>query len=157
VSTGIEHDELGHPGYTPELHIAMQDKRFKKLDPLRELGRVTVSGPEQAKVGILGWGSTEGAAVEAAEILRSRGISAATFYPRILAPMPVRRIQEWAEGMETIFVPEVNYTGQFARMVRADCGIELITQSQITGYPFTAADIADFVQEHVPAPARATA
>jgi 2-oxoglutarate ferredoxin oxidoreductase subunit alpha len=157
VSTGIEHDELGHPGYTPELHIAMQDKRFKKLDPLRELGRVTVTGPEQAKVGILGWGSTEGAAVEAAEILRERGISAATFYPRIIAPLPVRRIQEWAEGMETIFVPEVNYTGQFARMVRADCGIEVIAQSQITGYPFTAADIADFIQEHVPAPARATA
>lgn len=157
VSTGIEHDELGHPGYTPELHIAMQDKRFKKLDPLRETGRVTVTGPEQAKVGILGWGSTEGAAVEAAEILRERGISAATFYPRILMPMPVRRIQEWAESMETIFVPEVNYTGQFARMVRADCGIEVITQSQITGYPFTAADIADFIEQHVPAPAKATA
>jgi 2-oxoglutarate ferredoxin oxidoreductase subunit alpha len=155
VSTGIEHDELGHPGYTPELHIAMQDKRFKKLDPLRELGRVTVSGPEQAKVGILGWGSTEGAAVEAAEILRERGISAATFYPRILAPMPVRRIQEWAEGMETIFVPEVNYTGQFARMVRADCGIDVITQSQITGYPFTAAGIADFIEQQVPARAKA--
>jgi len=157
VSTGIEHDELGHPGYTPELHIAMQDKRFKKLDPLRETGRVTVSGPEQAKVGILGWGSTEGAAVEAAEMLRERGISAATFYPRILAPLPIRRIQDWAEGMETIFVPEVNYTGQFARMVRADCGIEVIAQSQITGYPFTAADIADFIAERVPAPAKATA
>jgi 2-oxoglutarate ferredoxin oxidoreductase subunit alpha len=116
-----------------------------------------VSGPEQAKVGILGWGSTEGAAIEAAEILRERGISAATFYPRILAPLPVRRIQDWAEGMETIFVPEVNYTGQFARMVRADCGIQVIAQSQITGYPFTAADIADFIAGRVPSPAKATA
>ncbi|MBI2692250.1 MAG: 2-oxoacid:acceptor oxidoreductase subunit alpha [Solirubrobacterales bacterium] len=157
VSTGIEHDELGHPGYTPELHIAMQDKRFKKLDPLRETGRVTVSGPEQARVGILGWGSTEGAAVEAAEMLRERGVSAATFYPRILAPLPIRRIQDWAEGMETIFVPEVNYTGQFARILRADCGIEVVAQSQITGYPFTAADIADFIAERVPSPATATA
>lgn len=149
VSTGIEHDEFGHPGYTAELHEKMQDKRFKKLSPLAELSRVTVSGPESAKVGILGWGSTEGAAIEAAEILRERGISAATFYPRVLSPMPVGRIKEWAEGMETIFVPEVNYTGQFARMVRADCEIEVISQTQITGRPFTAAMIADFIQQEV--------
>ena len=157
VSTGIEHDEMGHPGYTGELHQTMQDKRFKKLDPLRELGRVTVTGPERAKVGILGWGSTEGASVEAAEILRDRGISAATFYPRIISPLPVNRIKEWAEGMDIIVVPEVNYTGQFARMVRADCGIEVISETQITGRPFTAAMIADFIEQQVPATATAAA
>jgi 2-oxoglutarate ferredoxin oxidoreductase subunit alpha len=59
--------------------------------------------------------------------------------------------------METIFVPEVNYTGQFARMVRADCGVDVIAQSQITGYPFTAVEIADFIEKHVPARAKATA
>jgi 2-oxoglutarate ferredoxin oxidoreductase subunit alpha len=157
VSTGIEHDEIGHPAYTAATHKQMQDKRYEKLAPLAESGRVTVSGPEQAKVGILGWGSTEGAAVEAAELLRERGISAATFYPRILSPMPVRRIREWAEGMERIVVPEVNYTGQFARMVRADCGLEVISQTQITGRPFTAVQIADFVETTVEAAAGATA
>jgi 2-oxoglutarate ferredoxin oxidoreductase subunit alpha len=157
VSTGIEHDELGHPAYTAERHLTMQDKRFNKLAPLAETGRVTTSGPEQAKVGILGWGSTEGAAVEAAEILRERGTSVATFYPRILCPMPVERIKQWAAGMDVIVVPEVNYTGQFARMVRADCGIEVISQTQITGRPFTAAMIADFIEQEVPAAAAATA
>ncbi|MFT4049778.1 MAG: 2-oxoacid:acceptor oxidoreductase subunit alpha [Solirubrobacterales bacterium] len=157
VSTGIEHDELGHPGYTAELHQKMQDKRFKKLEPLRELGRVTVTGPESAKVGILGWGSTEGAAAEAAEMLRERGISAATFYPRVLSPLPIERIKEWAEGMDVIVAPEVNYTGQFARMVRADCGIEVISQTQITGRPFTAAEIVEFIENEVPAAAGATA
>lgn len=149
VSTGIEHDELGHPGYTPEIHVAMQDKRFNKLAPLAASSRVTVTGPESAKIGLLGWGSTEGAAVEAAEILREQGISAATFYPRVIAPLPIERIKEWAEGMETIIVPEVNYTGQFARIVRADCEIKLISQTQITGLPFTAADIASFAAEAI--------
>lgn len=157
VSTGIEHDELGHPGYTAELHQTMQDKRYNKLAPLAEQGRVTVSGPESAKVGILGWGSTEGAAIDAAEQLRERGVSAATFYPRIISPLPVQRIKEWAEGMEAIIVPEVNYTGQFARMVQADCGIRVISQTQITGRPFTAKMIVDFVEENVPAAAAATA
>jgi 2-oxoglutarate ferredoxin oxidoreductase subunit alpha len=157
VSTGIEHDELGHPAYTAELHQKMQDKRFHKLLPLTETGRVTTSGPEQAKVGILGWGSTEGAAVEAAEMLSARGISAGTFYPRILCPMPVERIKAWAKGMDVIVVPEVNYTGQFARMVRADCGIEVISQTQITGRPFTAAMIADFIEQEIPAATTAAA
>lgn len=157
VSTGIEHDELGHPGYTAELHQRMQDKRFEKLLPLAETSRVTTTGPAEAKVGILGWGSTEGASVEAAEILSARGIPAATFYPRVVYPLPVKRIKEWAAGMDVIVVPEVNYHGQFARMVRADCGIEVISQTQITGRPFTAAMIADFIEQEVPAAAGAAA
>ena len=41
----------------------MMAKRFRKLDPLAaHEGRITTSGPAQADVGILGWGSTEGAA-----------------------------------------------------------------------------------------------
>lgn len=157
VSTGIEHDELGHPGYTPALHQSMQAKRFGKLASLAAESRITVTGPEKATVGILGWGSTEGAAVEAAEILRERGVSAATFYPRVVSPMPVERIKEWAAGMDTIVIPEVNYTGQFARMVRADCEIPVISQTQITGLPFTAVEIADFVVENVKSTAGAVA
>ena len=99
----------------------------------------------------------QGALPITAEMLRERGISAATFYPRVLSPLPVARIKEWAEGMDTILVPEVNYTGQFARMVRADCGIEVISQTQITGRPFTAADIADFIEQEVPAATGAAA
>lgn len=157
VSTGIEHDEQGHPSYTGDMHQAMQDKRWHKLDPLAENGRVTITGPEKAQVGILGWGSTEGAAVEAAEMLSAAGVSAGTFYPRIVCPMPVERIKKWAEGMDAIVVPEVNYTGQFARMVRADCEIPVISLNQISGRPFTAKQIADFITENVKTAAGAAA
>jgi 2-oxoglutarate ferredoxin oxidoreductase subunit alpha len=156
VSTGIEHDEIGHPAYTPEIHTAMQNKRFNKLRPLAEQGRVTVTGPEAADVGILGWGSTEGAAIEAARMLADEGISAATFYPRVLAPLPVERIRAWAEGMGRVIVPEVNLTGQFARVVKADCEIPVTSCTQITGRPFTAAQIADFVKLELGAKTGAT-
>ncbi len=146
VSTGIEHDEIGHPIYTGEMHTAMQSKRYNKLQPLADHGRVTVTGPEQADVGILGWGSTEGAAMEAARILAGDGITTATFYPRILAPLPVERIKAWAEGMGTVIVPEVNFTGQFARVVKADCEIHVVACTQVNGRPFTAMQIADFVR-----------
>ena len=66
VSTGIEHDEAGNPRYEPELHEAMMAKRFRKLDPLERTRVDHDVRARQADVGILGWGSTEGAAIEAA-------------------------------------------------------------------------------------------
>ncbi|MBK5231167.1 MAG: hypothetical protein JJE27_08360, partial [Thermoleophilia bacterium] len=157
VSTGIEHDEQGHPAYSPAVHQVMQDKRWKKIEPLATTGRVTVNGPEKAAVGILGWGSTEGAAIEAIEILNAAGVSAASFFPRIVSPLPVERIKQWAAGMDAIIVPEVNYTGQFARMIRAECEIPVLQLNQISGMPFSAQQIADFIIQNVKTAAGATA
>ena len=148
VSTGIEHDEAGNPHYEPELHTAMMSKRFRKLQPLADHeGRVTITGPEQADVGILGWGSTEGAALEAAEICLDRGLKVSTCYPRVLAPLPTERIRAWADGMGRVIVPELNVTGQFARIARADARVECESVCKATGLPFTAAQIADFITE----------
>ena len=139
VSTGIEHDEAGTRTTSPELHTAMMAKRFRKLDPLAaHEGRITITGPAQADVGILGWGSTEGAAIEAARICLDRGLKVATCYPRVLAPLPVERIREWAQGMRRIVVPELNVTSQFARLVRSDVGIEVESVTKATGLPFAA-------------------
>ena len=145
VSTGIEHDEAGNPHYEPELHEAMMAKRFRKLDGLAREGRVTFTGPDHADVGILGWGSTEGAALEAAEICLDRGLRVATCYPRVLGPLPVERIRSWAAGMGRVLVPELNVTGQFARLVRADAGLEVESVTKATGLPFTALQIANYI------------
>jgi 2-oxoglutarate ferredoxin oxidoreductase subunit alpha len=148
VSTGIEHDEAGNPHYEPELHAVMMSKRFRKLDPLADHeGRVTITGPQQADVGILGWGSTEGAAEEAAEICLDRGLKVSTCYPRVLAPLPIERIRRWAAGMGRVVIPELNVTGQFARLARADIGLECDSVTKATGLPFTAAQIADYITE----------
>jgi 2-oxoglutarate/2-oxoacid ferredoxin oxidoreductase subunit alpha len=149
VSTGIEHDEAGNPHYEPELHEAMMDKRFRKFDPLARESRITFTGPQTADVGILGWGSTEGAAIEAAELCLDRGLKVATCYPRVLGPLPVERIREWAAGMDRIVVPELNVTGQFARLLRADTGLEIDSVTKATGLPFTARQIADYITDRV--------
>ena len=149
VSTGIEHDEAGNPHYEPELHEAMMDKRFRKFDPLARESRITFTGPQTADVGILGWGSTEGAAIEAAQLCLDRGLKVATCYPRVLGPLPVERIREWAAGMDRIVVPELNVTGQFARLLRADTGLEIDSVTKATGLPFTARQIADYITDRV--------
>ena len=97
--------------------------------------------------GILGWGSTEGAAQEAAEICIDRGLKVSTCYPRVLAPLPIERIRRWAAGMQRVIVVELNVTGQFARLARADAGVECESVTKATGLPFTAAQIADYITE----------
>ena len=61
------------------------------------------------------------------------------------------------EGFDQVILsPGIPQTHPLVQKALA-LGIEVIAQSQITGYPFTAADIADFVAERVPSPAKATA
>ena len=147
VSTGIEHDAGGNPQYEPELRKKMMDKRFHKLEPLATSGRYSEWGPKDADIGILGWGSTEGAAQEASKLAADEGITVAGLFPRILMPLPVDMIKEWAEGKQRIFVPEVNYAGQFARLLRSDVGIEVESITRITGLPFTAIDIFENIKQ----------
>ena len=49
--------------------------------------------------------------------------------------------------MDRVIVPELNVTGQFARLARADVGLECESVTKATGLPFTAAQIADYITE----------
>ena len=44
-------------------------------------------------------------------------------------------------------MPELNVTGQFARLVRADAGLEVDSVTKATGLPFTARQIADYITD----------
>jgi hypothetical protein len=49
--------------------------------------------------------------------------------------------------MGRVIVPELNVTGQFARLVRADAGLEVESVTKATGLPFTALQIANYITE----------
>ncbi len=56
VATGLEHDIYGHPDYEPEDHVAMMEKRFRKLDTAaEELPQPERYGDEEATIGLIGW------------------------------------------------------------------------------------------------------
>ena len=86
---------------------------------------------------------------QAAALCLDRGLKVSTCYPRVLGPLPVDRIRRWAEGMERIIVPELNVTGQFARLVRADIGLAIDSLTKATGLPFTAQQLADYIADAV--------
>ncbi|MBY0307807.1 MAG: 2-oxoacid:acceptor oxidoreductase subunit alpha [Phycisphaerales bacterium] len=146
VATGIEHDELGHPGYTPEIHVGMQTKRWAKLEPLRNgLARHVTHGDERPEIALIGFGSTFGPVREAVDRARAEGLSVGAFYPRVLGPFPAEQVRGFASGARRVIVPEVNFTGQLARLVRGECGIAVESHAKCDGLPFTAEDIYDAI------------
>jgi 2-oxoglutarate/2-oxoacid ferredoxin oxidoreductase subunit alpha len=148
VATGIAHDEYGHPVYTPENHVAMQTKRWAKLDPLKNgVARHETVGDETPEVAVIGFGSTYGPAREAVEAARAEGLSVGAFYPRVLGPFPADAVSRFVAGATRVIVPEVNFTGQLARLVRGECGIPVESHAKCDGLPFTAEDILDVITE----------
>jgi 2-oxoglutarate/2-oxoacid ferredoxin oxidoreductase subunit alpha len=148
VATGIEHDEYGHPAYTPENHVAMQRKRHAKLAPLANgIARHATIGEAAPEIALLGFGSTYGAVREAIERAKEDGLSVGGFYPRVLAPFPVDQVRAFTAGARRVIVPEVNYTGQLARLIRGECGIAVESFAKSDGLPFTGEDVYDMITQ----------
>jgi 2-oxoglutarate ferredoxin oxidoreductase subunit alpha len=148
VATGLEHDEHGHPDYEPEDHTAMMEKRFRKLDTAaEELPQPQRYGDENATIGIIGWGSTEGSIQEAVDRARAKGYKVASLHPRILSPLPDRTIRDFIRSVKTVIVPECNYSGQLANLLGAKYGLQAIRVNKFGGIPFTAGEILRAIEE----------
>jgi len=129
----------------------MQTKRWAKLDPLKNgVARHELYGEEQPEIAVIGFGSTYGAVREAVDLARAEGASVGAFYPRVLGPFPAGRVAHFTARAKRIAVPEVNFTGQLARLVRGECGLQVESHAKCDGLPFTADDVLDVIMERVP-------
>ncbi len=123
-----EHDEDGvliSDEFTdPRKRQAIMERRGRKMDgvlPLLEPPRFT--GPADAEVTLVGWGSTEGVIDEAVEQLAAHGIVANHLQIRWLVPLQSEAIGRALSGARNIVMVENNYSGQFARYLRSETGI----------------------------------
>jgi 2-oxoglutarate ferredoxin oxidoreductase subunit alpha len=148
VATGLEHDEYGHPDYEPEDHTAMMQKRFRKLETAaEELPQPQRYGDEDATLGIIGWGSTEGSIQEAVDRARAKGYKVAALHPRILSPLPDLTIRSFIASVKKVIVAECNYSGQLANLLGAKYGLQPIRLNKFGGIPFTAGEILRAIEE----------
>src|SRR5437763_14438785 len=114
-----EHDERGvliSDEFTdPHKRQAMMERRQPKMDavlPLLDPPRFT--GPVDAEVTLVGWGSTQGVIDEAVEDLASQGIAANHLQIRWIVPLQAEAIIERLQLSRRIVIVENNYSGQFA-------------------------------------------
>lgn len=148
---GLEHNIYGKPSYTPEMHKTMTNKRLKKLLVARDEIESDPfyferAGDEDASIGIIGWGSTFGAAKEAVIQLQSEHISVKLLYPKVLNPLPVNVIGRWLKGVEAVVVPELNALGQFAKLIEAAFKRDVIRLTKCQGIPINTEEVVACVK-----------
>jgi 2-oxoglutarate ferredoxin oxidoreductase subunit alpha len=128
VAPTDEHDEEGvlisDEHTNASLRRKMQEKRMNKMIALlAELPPPVLEGPADADITLIGWGSTWGVIHEAVEHLAEEGVRANHLHLKYLVPFHAREVSEILGRCRRTAVVECNYTGQFARHLRAETGI----------------------------------
>jgi 2-oxoglutarate ferredoxin oxidoreductase subunit alpha len=141
---GIEKaDKTGSISYDPDNHDFMVRTRQAKVDGIaRSLPPLEVDDPTgDAKVLVVGWGSTYGPIGAACRRVRRAGLSVAQVHLRHLNPLP-RDLGEILHRYERVVLPEMNL-GQLAMLLRARYLVDVIGYNQVRGLPFRASELAE--------------
>jgi 2-oxoglutarate ferredoxin oxidoreductase subunit alpha len=119
LAAGIEHDELGAPNSNGIMHARMNEKRLRKLDPLK--GRADlfcIEGDADANLGLIAWGSVAGIAREAVREARAEGIPVKVLVPKLLYPVAEEIFEGFFASLERCLVIEQSQQGQLYRILR---------------------------------------
>ena len=144
---GLEKQNLtGAVAYDGANHQLMTELRAAKIDAIRnDIPPITVHGDADAKILVLGWGSTFGAIRAGVLNARRNGLSVAHAEIRHLNPLPPD-LGDVLEGREVVLIPELN-AGQFSKLIRAEYLVDAITLSKMEGDPFKSGEIEDKLVE----------
>ena len=100
-----------------------------------------------ARVLVLGWGSTYGPIGAACEITRRSGLPVAQAHLRHLNPFP-SNLGEVLRSYDTVLVPEMNL-GQLAMLLRAKYLVDIQGINQVRGMPFKSTELVEAISEAV--------
>ena len=116
---GIEHNEQGNPTASGKIHEKMNEKRFKKLQPLKHRKDLfRVEGNPNAPLALVSWGSIAGVAEEAYGRARAEGLDVKLMVPWLVYPIAEEVFRDFFASVKSGLVVESSYQGQFYRLLR---------------------------------------
>ena len=130
---------------------AMMEKRMRKAAGIEAaVAPPALTGPANADVTLIGWGSTKGVIEEACENLNEQGISANQLQVRWLVPLHGEAIVEALQNARHTIIVENNYSGQFARYLRSETSfVPNGSVRKYDGEPFMPHHIVDAVKDQL--------
>ncbi|MBI1377009.1 MAG: 2-oxoacid:acceptor oxidoreductase subunit alpha [Frankiales bacterium] len=145
---GIEKaDGPGNISYDPDNHDRMVRLRQAKVDGIT-VPDLEVEDPDgDARVLVLGWGSTYGPINAACQISRRGGVSVAQAHLRHLNPLPANT-EALLRRYDKVVVPEMNL-GQLALLIRGRFLVDAVAYNQVRGLPFRAEELAGVIKDVV--------
>ena len=154
-TAGLEHrigglekaDGTGAISYDPENHDHMVRLRQAKVDAVAQtIAPLEVDDPDgDARVLIIGWGSTYGPIGAACQIARRQGYRVAQAHLRHLNPFP-SNLGEVLRSYDRVIVPEMNL-GQLAMLLRAKYLVDTVNYNQVRGLPFKSAELVSVITD----------
>ena len=146
-------DGKGNISYDPDNHDRMVRLRQAKVDGIT-VPDLTVDDPSgEARVLVLGWGSTFGPIGAGCRRVRSRGMAIAQAHLRHLNPFPAN-LGEVLGRYDRVVVPEMNM-GQLALLLRGKFLVDVRSYNKVAGLPFKAEELQHVFTEHVEGVVRA--
>jgi 2-oxoglutarate/2-oxoacid ferredoxin oxidoreductase subunit alpha len=152
---GLEHrigglekaDGSGAISYDPTNHDRMVRLRQAKIDGIAaDIAPLAVEDPSgQARVLVLGWGSTYGPIAAGCRRVRRKGMHVAHAHLRHLNPFPANT-GDVLRSYDRVLVPEMNL-GQLRTLIRAQFLVDAIGYNQVRGLPFKAAELAGVLED----------
>jgi 2-oxoglutarate/2-oxoacid ferredoxin oxidoreductase subunit alpha len=145
---GIEKaDGHGNISYDPTNHDFMVRTRQAKVDGIAaSIPPLEVDDPSgEARVLVLGWGSTYGPIGAACRRVRGEGLPVAHAHLRHLNPFPTNT-GEIVRRYDKVVIPEMNL-GQLALLIRGRFLVDAISYNRVTGLPFKAEELAGVIED----------
>jgi 2-oxoglutarate ferredoxin oxidoreductase subunit alpha len=154
-TAGLEHrigglekaDGTGDISYDPINHDRMVRLRQAKVDAVaNSIPDLVVDDPDgDARVLIIGWGSTYGPIGAACQISRRQGIRVAQAHLRYLNPFP-SNLGQVLKPYDRVIVPEMNL-GQLSLLLRAKFLVDTVNYNQVRGLPFKSAELVTVIAD----------
>jgi 2-oxoglutarate ferredoxin oxidoreductase subunit alpha len=154
-TAGLEHrigglekaDGDGNISYDPDNHDLMVRLRQAKVDKIADsLPPIQVDDPSgQARVLVLGWGSTYGPIGVACRRVRRAGYHVAQAHLRHLNPFPAD-LGDVLRRYDRVLVPEMNL-GQLSLLLRARYLVDVRGYNKVRGLPLQSAELVDAIGE----------
>jgi len=157
IATSYTHGEDGfyssghkeYAGNEPEITVAGINKLFAKVPHiLAEVPGIKLHGSLDADVTLIVWGSTKGAALEAAKLAEEKGIRVNVLQILYAAPFPAAAATEVLAKAKCTLLLEGNSTGQMGALLRSHTGFAADGQYlKYDSRPFTPSGIVEKIQE----------
>lgn len=156
-TAGLEHrigglekaDGPGSISYDNDNHDRMVRLRQAKVDRIADsIPELVVDDPDgDARVLVLGWGSTYGPIGAACEITRRTGVSVAQAHLRHVNPFP-KNLGEVLRKYDKVLVPEMNL-GQLTMLLRAKYLVDIQSVNQVRGMPFKSTELVSAITDAI--------
>ena len=139
-------DGTGNISYDPANHARMTELRGAKVAGIADEIPALVVDPEpDARLLVLGWGSSEGAIRAGVRRARLAGHKVASAHLRYLNPLP-SNVGDVLRSFDRVLVPEMN-TGQLAQVLRAKFLVDVESFSKVQGQPIFTSEIEQQIAE----------